>query len=99
MAALNHVSQADGMMTPISVAILRHNRFWAAAVKNKAEELTEPWNCVFTKKAPNFFLDSSFGFDPALNDNELIIGMKIPPALAVVEGIAGAISASARERP
>lgn len=36
---------------------------------------------------------------PADNDNELMIGKKTPPALAVVLGIAGAISASLKVNP
>ena len=36
---------------------------------------------------------------PAFWDNELMIGMKMPPALAVVEGMAGAIAASANANP
>ena len=36
---------------------------------------------------------------PAFCDKELMIGMKIPPALAVVEGMAGAIRASANANP
>jgi len=39
------------------------------------------------------------GFESALNDKEFIIGMNIPPALAVVEGMAGAINTSAKESP
>jgi hypothetical protein len=41
----------------------------------------------------------ALGFDPALKESEFIIGMKMPPALAVVDGIAGAINASANESP
>jgi hypothetical protein len=41
-AALNQVTQAEGIITPISVAILRQSKFCAAAVKNIAEELTDP---------------------------------------------------------
>ncbi len=36
---------------------------------------------------------------PAFWDNELMMGMKMPPALAVVEGMAGAIAASANASP
>lgn len=36
---------------------------------------------------------------PEARARELIIGIKIPPARAVVEGIAGAISASAAFKP
>lgn len=36
---------------------------------------------------------------PAFCDRELMMGMKMPPALAVVEGMAGAIRASANPRP
>lgn len=64
-----------------------------------AEELTEPWNWVLTRKAPNLWREGSFGKLPEDFDSELIIGMKIPPALAVVDGMAGAIRASAIDRP
>ncbi len=36
---------------------------------------------------------------PAFWDKELMMGMKMPPALAVVEGMAGAIAASANASP
>ena len=36
---------------------------------------------------------------PAFWDKELMIGMKMPPALAVVDGMAGAIAASANPSP
>jgi len=35
------------------------------------------------------------GLEPEASDRELMMGMKMPPARAVVLGIAGAISASA----
>lgn len=41
-APLSHVTQGLLMATPISEASFRHNKFWAAAVKNIAEECTEP---------------------------------------------------------
>lgn len=43
--------------------------------------------------------EESPGLLPADNDNELMIGKKTPPALAVVLGIAGAISASLKVNP
>ena len=52
-AALNHVSQAEGIATPISVASFKQSKFCAAAVRNIAEEFTEPCNWVLTRKAPN----------------------------------------------
>lgn len=57
-APLTHVTQGEEMTTPISVASFKHNRFCAAAVRNKAEECTEPWNCDMTKNLPSFFADS-----------------------------------------
>lgn len=39
------------------------------------------------------------GMLPAVRERESMMGMKMPPARAVVEGMAGAISASARDRP
>jgi len=46
------------MTTPISVSSFKHNRFCAAAVRNNAEECTEPWNCDMTRNLPSFFADS-----------------------------------------
>lgn len=43
---------------------------------------------------PSFFADGSPGLLPADRDKDLIIGKKTPPALAVVLGIAGAMSVS-----
>ena len=97
--ALNHVNQAEGTTTPSSVASFMHSRFCAAAVRNMAEELTEPWNWVLTKKAPSLSREGSLGLLPEERESELMMGMKIPPARAVVEGMAGAMSASAMERP
>ncbi len=57
-APLTHVTQGDEMTTPISVASFKHNRFCAAAVRNNAEECTEPWNCDMTRNLPSFFADS-----------------------------------------
>ncbi len=39
----------------------------------------------------------SLGLLPADRESELMMGMKMPPARAVVEGMAGAISASATD--
>ena len=58
-AALNQVTQAEGIATPSSVANLRQSKFWAAAVRNMAEELTEPWNWVLTRKAPSLWREGS----------------------------------------
>lgn len=41
----------------------------------------------------------SLGLLPALRDRELMMGMKMPPARAVVEGMAGAMRASATDKP
>lgn len=46
------------------------------------------------RKAPSFLEEASPGLLPADKDKDLMIGKKTPPALAVVLGIAGAISAS-----
>ena len=56
-AALNQVTQGPGMTTPSSVASFRHSRFWAAAVRNMAEECTEPciWAC--TRNLPSFLAE------------------------------------------
>jgi hypothetical protein len=39
----------------------------------------------------------SLGLLPALRESELMMGMKMPPARAVVEGMAGAMRASATD--
>ena len=39
------------------------------------------------------------GIDPAVRERELMMGMKMPPARAVVEGMAGASRASAAASP
>ena len=63
-------------------------------------------HCVKQKRCN--FKYSAYGFTgyeavpgklPAFWDNELMMGMKMPPALAVVEGMAGAIAASANASP
>lgn len=57
-APLTQVTQGEEMTTPISVASFRHSRFCAAAVRNRAEECTEPWNCACTKNLPSLPADS-----------------------------------------
>ena len=41
----------------------------------------------------------SLGLLPAERERELMMGMNMPPARAVVEGMAGAMTASATQRP
>jgi hypothetical protein len=53
-APLNQVTQGLGMLTPSSDASFMHSRFCAAAVRNSAEECTEPWNCACTRNLPSF---------------------------------------------
>lgn len=53
---------------------------------------------VKTRYDPSFLLVSP-GKLPEASDRLLMIGMKIPPALALVEGIAGAMMPSAIVRP
>lgn len=45
------------------------------------------------------FVCSVPGIDPAVRERELMMGMKMPPARAVVEGMAGASRASAAASP
>lgn len=44
-------------------------------------------------------IDNRPGLESDASDSEFMMGMKMPPARAVVDGIAGAISASATDRP
>ncbi len=37
-ATLSHVSQGEGSCTPSEAASFKHSKFWAAAVRNRAEE-------------------------------------------------------------
>ena len=53
IAALSQVSQGDETTTPSSEASFMQSRFCAAAVRKRAEELTEVWNCDCTRKAPS----------------------------------------------
>ena len=52
-------------------------------------------SCDCTRKAPIFFLPPVSGSPSTLLDKNLMIGMKIPPARAVVEGRAGDTNSSA----
>ena len=56
-AATNQVIHAPGMKTPSSAASFMQSRFWAAAVRNSAEEFTEPWNWAWTRKEPSFLAE------------------------------------------
>lgn len=58
IAPLSHVTHGEAMTTPISVASFRQSRFCAAAVRNKAEECTEPWNWACTRNLPSLPADS-----------------------------------------
>jgi hypothetical protein len=58
--------------------------------------------CRQTKKQRGRYEErwgQSLGLLPEARAREFMMGMKMPPALAVVEGMAGAISASATLRP
>lgn len=44
-------------------------------------------------------IDNRPGLEPDASDSEFMMGMKMPPARAVVDGIAGAMSASATDSP
>ena len=59
MAALNQVSQGETTSTPNSEASFMQSRFWAAAVRKRAEECTEVciWEC--TRKEPNLSWEGS----------------------------------------
>ena len=50
---LNKVRKVLGMATPSSAASLRHSRFWAAPVMNRAELCTLPWNWECTRNLPS----------------------------------------------
>ena len=62
----------------------------AIAVKNIAEVIKLPWNSVKIKNAPIFLSEPSFGDEPNDSDKDLMIGNIIPPARAVLLGVAGA---------
>lgn len=62
----------------------------AIAVKNIAAVIKLPWNSVKTRNAPILRADPSFGFEPNDSESDLIIGNMIPPARAVLLGVAGA---------
>ena len=49
-----------------------------------------PWNSVKIKKAPIFLSVPSLGVEPNDSERDLIIGNIIPPARAVLLGVAGA---------
>lgn len=59
MAALNQVTQGETTRTPSSEASFMHSRFWAAAVRNSAEECTDVciWDC--TRKEPSLSAEGS----------------------------------------
>lgn len=59
-------------------------------LKNIAAVIKLPWNSVKTRNAPILHADSSFGFEPNDSESDLIIGNMIPPARAVLLGVAGA---------
>lgn len=59
--------------------------------------ITCNWAC--TRKAPNFLAEGSLGKLSLASAKDLIMGKKMPPALAVVLGIAGEIAASLNTKP
>ena len=61
----------------------------AIAVKNIAEVIKLPWNSVKIKTHP-FFSQNHLGDEPNDSDKDLMIGNIIPPARAVLLGVAGA---------
>mmetsp|Transcript_32861 Transcript_32861/g.72587 ORF Transcript_32861/g.72587 Transcript_32861/m.72587 type:complete len:217 (+) Transcript_32861:1810-2460(+) len=77
----------------------RQSRFWAEAVRKSEEEWIPVWNWDWVRKLPIFLRESSPALLPAADDNDLMMGMKIPPARAEVEGMAGARTHSATLRP
>lgn len=56
-AALNQVTQGLATSTPSSAASFMHSRFWAAAVRKSAEELTDVCSCDCTKNVPSLAED------------------------------------------
>mmetsp|Transcript_26049 Transcript_26049/g.66254 ORF Transcript_26049/g.66254 Transcript_26049/m.66254 type:complete len:277 (+) Transcript_26049:2006-2836(+) len=57
------------------------------------------WNCACVRNAPIFWREGSLGCDPDAADSDLMMGMKMPPARADVEGMAGASRVSATLSP
>jgi hypothetical protein len=95
-APMNQVIQALGMVTPISAASLRHSRFCAAAVRNIGLLDTCIWLTI--RKEPSL-LAVLPGREPDASASDLMMGMKMPPERAEVEGIAGEMSTSAIPSP
>lgn len=73
--ALNQVVQALGTTTPNSAASFMHSRFWAAAVRNRAEEQVEPCSWFITRKAPSLRREGvSAGRDGGHQGVEIVLG-------------------------
>jgi len=97
-AATNHVLNAFGTMTPSCDARFRQRIFCAAPVMNIAEDPADAWSCEWTRNFP-ILPAVSPGSDPAVAESDLMIGTNIPPARAVVDGIAGDSSVSDMASP
>mmetsp|Transcript_31303 Transcript_31303/g.56809 ORF Transcript_31303/g.56809 Transcript_31303/m.56809 type:complete len:346 (-) Transcript_31303:396-1433(-) len=97
-APLNQRTKVSLIWTPSCWAMLTQRRFWAAPVRKSVELSAEVWRQQCVRKAPN--LRRSFsGVDPTDLLRNPTTGAKMPPALAVVDGMAGARRASATVKP
>src|SRR5260221_13777389 len=67
----------------------------AAAVRNIAETTRSPWYSVFIRYAP-IRPAVGPGSDPKTRATFKVMGNRIPPARAVLDGVIGAIARSAR---
>lgn len=93
------MTNCPGICTPSSEASFRHKRFCAAAVRKRADPWEDVWSWDCTRKAPILRLDGSLGRLPLFLEREVMMGRKMPPARAVVLGMAGPIRVSAMFRP
>mmetsp|Transcript_9558 Transcript_9558/g.33302 ORF Transcript_9558/g.33302 Transcript_9558/m.33302 type:complete len:231 (+) Transcript_9558:491-1183(+) len=99
MDALSQVRNGEGRGKPVTSAqILSVRRFCAAPVIHMAEECAHACSCVWMRYAPILSAVGP-GSLPAFFASDLMMGRNTPPALAVVEGIAGEMTASDIARP
>ena len=56
-AASAQAAHGLAMTMPSSLASFMQRRFCAAAVRKRADELTDPWNWAWTRKEPSFLAE------------------------------------------
>ena len=83
------------MFTPNrSLAKLTAMGLAAMEVRNTAEITTSHWNTTGTRKFPSLFSVPSLGSEPKVVFRDWTMGARMPPARAVLLGMAGAITRS-----